>query len=172
MDWIATNNPGKYTQAGVKWMGTGADHAMIWAERNLKGPLSKKRWTQRRMWKNFTRERLEEEADKVNWNLTPRQMNRDGLEEMVRELESKIQGVMNKVAPMKVVEVKQKLTNWITPGLKRDMKEARDLQRQYTANREKNRWGGVENKKTSSIEGTTKSQESLSPQGTQGQNIS
>ena len=37
IDWIATNNPGKYTQARVKWMGTGADHAMIWAERNLMG---------------------------------------------------------------------------------------------------------------------------------------
>ena len=131
IDWIATNNPGKYTQTGVKWMGTGADHALIWTKRNLIGPVAEKRWTQRRMWKNFTKDKLEEEANRVNWNLAPTKMDRNGLEEMVEELEGKIKEVMDKVAPMKVVEVKQKLSNWITPELKRDMKEARDLQRNH-----------------------------------------
>ena len=83
------------------------------------------------MWKNFTKDKLEEEANRVNWNLTPKKMDRNGLEEMVEELEGKIKEVMDKVAPMKVVEVKQKLSNWITPELKRDMKEARDLQRNH-----------------------------------------
>ena len=131
IDWIVTNNPSKYKQAGVKWMGTGADHAMIWTERNLVGQLSRKRMIQRRMWKNFTKECLESEASKVNWNLKSAQKNREGLEEMVQELEEKIKGVMSKVAPMKIVEVKQKLTNWITPELKQGMKDSRDLQRQF-----------------------------------------
>ena len=50
---------------------------------------------------------------------------------MVEKLEGKIKTVMNKVASMKVAEVKQSNLQWMTPSLKEGMKTERELQRQH-----------------------------------------
>ena len=54
IDWMVTNTPEKYTRAGVTWMGTGADHALVWAERSLQKGLGQKRRTRKRIWKKYT----------------------------------------------------------------------------------------------------------------------
>ena len=55
IDWMVTNTPEKYTRAGVTWMGTGADHALVWAERSLQQGLGQRRRTRKRMWKSIQR---------------------------------------------------------------------------------------------------------------------
>merc|ERR1711874_806977 len=131
IDWMVTNTPEKYTRAGVTWMGTGADHALIWAERSLQQGLGQKRKTRKRIWKKYTDERLKQEAGKVDWELSDQPHTREGLDRMVEELEEKIKKVMTKVAPMKTVEVKPRKMEWITAELREGRKKSMELQRQY-----------------------------------------
>ena len=117
-------------------MGTGADHAMVWAERSLQQGLSRKRKTRKRMWKKYTEERLWEEARRVEWELSKQPSTRRGLDNMVNELEEKIKKVMTKVAPMKTVEVKPRKMEWITAELREGRKRSMELQRKYRNTRE------------------------------------
>ena len=50
-------------ESGVEWTGTGADHALVWATKDLKTQFRRKRMTRKRLWEHFTQEKLEEEAD-------------------------------------------------------------------------------------------------------------
>ena len=47
----------------MEWTGTGADHALVWATKDLKTQFRRKRMTRKRLWEHFTQEKLEEEAD-------------------------------------------------------------------------------------------------------------
>ena len=135
LDWMVTNTPEKYTRAGVTWMGTGADHALVWAERSLQQGLGQRRRTRKRMWKNYTEERLKQEAGKVDWELSNQPHTREGLDSMVEELEGKIKKVMNGVAPMKTVEVKPRKLGWLTAELREGRKKSMELQRKYHSTR-------------------------------------
>ena len=109
-----------------------------------------------KVWINFTTEGLEGEAKKVKWNLTQRATNREGLEKMVEELESIIKEVMNKVAPMKVIEVKQKNIK-----LKTWYEDSKRATKATQANWKILWWGSLETTEKASIKKIEKGKEGL-----------
>ena len=61
-DWILVNKPERIKSTGVEWIGSGADHALVWAEKEMRVKFRRKRKTRKRVWKMFSKERLEQEA--------------------------------------------------------------------------------------------------------------
>ena len=106
IDWILSNRPQNIVKTGVDWTGTRADHAIIWAVKEMRTKFRKTQMTRKRVWKKFQMDALEAEARSVNWSIAWEINSRANLEEAVRGLECKIKQVMEKVAPMKTMEKK------------------------------------------------------------------
>merc|ERR1712051_252662 len=101
LDWILANKPDNVKQTKAEWTGTGADHAIVWAVKEMKENFRKKQMTRKRIWKKFKKEELKEEADKLEWEETGELTTRGKIEAAVVDLEKKKKVVMEKVAPMK-----------------------------------------------------------------------
>ena len=84
---------------GVEWIGSGADHALVWAEKEMGATFRRTRKTRKRVWKEFSREQLEEEAKTTSWELDDGDGSEEDIEKMVETLEVAIKSVMEKVAP-------------------------------------------------------------------------
>ena len=108
IDWILSNRPQNIVKTKAEWTGTRADHAIVWAEKEMRIKFRKTQMTRKRVWKNFQVEVMEAEARSVNWSIAGEINSRTKLEEAVRDLECKIKQVMEKVAPMKTLEKKRK----------------------------------------------------------------
>ena len=108
IDWILSNRPQNIVKTKADWTGTRADHAIIWAVKEMRTKFRKTQMTRKRVWKKFQIDALEAEARSVNWSIAWEINSRDKLEEAVRGLECKIKQVMEKVAPMKTLEKKRK----------------------------------------------------------------
>ena len=131
IDWILTNKPERIQGTGVEWIGSGADHALVWAEKEMGAKFRRTRKTRKRIWKEFTKERLEEEATNTCWDLHEGDGEEEDIEKMVETLEMAIKKVMEKVAPMKTVVVKKARNRWLSQSTKKRIQEVRGLQLKY-----------------------------------------
>ena len=52
----------------MDWTGTGADHAVIWAMKDLKTKFRTSPMVRKRVWKNLSKERLTEVAGTMDWS--------------------------------------------------------------------------------------------------------
>ena len=131
IDWILVNKPERIISTGVEWIGNGADHALVWAKKEMKVQFRRKRKTRKRVWKMFSKERLEQEASTTCWELEEGEGSEKDLEKMVETLESAIKGVMEKVAPMKTVVVRKEKNRWLKQELKAKITTVKKLQARY-----------------------------------------
>ena len=131
IDWILSNRPQNIVKTKAEWTGTRADHAIVWAEKEMRIKFRKTQMTRKRVWKNFQVEVMEAEARSVNWSIAGEINSRTKLEEAVRDLECKIKQVMEKVAPMKTLEKKRKRSQWLTPELKKRIENVRRTRMRY-----------------------------------------
>ena len=114
IDWILVNKPKNIVQTKAEWTGSGADHAIVWAIKEMREEFRRKQMTRKRVWKKFQMEELKREANKIDWMVNGEINNRASLEEAVTSLEEKIKQVMEKVAPMKTLEKKRKRSRWLS----------------------------------------------------------
>ena len=119
IDWILVNRPKNIVKTKAEWTGSGADHAIVWAIKEMREEFRKKQMTRKRVWKKFQTEELEMEANKLDWEVNEELTDRASLEEAVASLECKMKQVMEKVAPMKTLEKKRKRSRWLSPELKK-----------------------------------------------------
>ena len=131
IDWILANKPEKIKSTGVEWIGSGADHALVWAEKEMGATFRRTRKTRKRVWKEFSREQLEEEAKTTSWELDDGDGSEEDIEKMVATLEVAIKGVMEKVAPMKTVTVRKAKNRWLKQELKEKITTVKILQVKY-----------------------------------------
>ena len=127
IDLIFTNKPEKIAKWGTEL--TGGSHSMIFATRESKYKRRKVQ-VRRRMWKNFTMENLEAEMNSVDWNSIMEKIEtREELDEKVETLEARIREVMEKVAPVKVINNNPDfLGDWMNEDLK-ERKASRNKKR-------------------------------------------
>ena len=101
IDLIFTNRPEKISQWGTEV--TGGSHSMIHATRESKYKRRKVQ-VRRRVWKEFTQERMEIEMNKIDWNrIMDKVETCEELDSSVENLENKVREVMEKVAPIKII---------------------------------------------------------------------
>jgi len=131
LDWILANKPDNVKQTKAEWTGTGADHAIVWAVKEMKESFRRKQMTRKRIWKKFSLKELEEEANKVDWEEVGELTSRSAIEEAVINLEKKIKVVMEKVAPMKTIEKKRKKSRWISQELKSLIERVKRIRLSY-----------------------------------------
>ena len=140
IDWIMTNQPEKMLGTGVEWTGSGADHALVWATKDLRTPFRRKRKIQKRIWKAFNKEVMEKEAQKATWELVGEEETEEDLNRMVGELEEAIKRTMEKVAPMKIVTIRKEKNKWLKRELQERIKVVKVVQREYmSSGREEDR---------------------------------
>ena len=89
------------------------------------------RKTRKRVWKAFSKERLEEEAKTTCWELDEGDGNEEDIEKMVATLEAAIKNVMEKVAPMKTVVVRKAKNRWLNQETKERITTVKKLQLRY-----------------------------------------
>ena len=131
IDWILTNKPENIVKTKAEWTGSGADHAIVWAMKEMREKFRKKQMTRKRVWKDFNIEELKQEADKLDWTTKEELTNKTSIEDAVRDLEGKIKQVMEKVAPMKTIEKKRKRSKWLSRGLKNKIEEVKKARMIY-----------------------------------------
>ena len=131
IDWILANKPENIIQTKAEWTGSGADHAIVWAIKEMREKFRKKQMTRKRIWKNFEMEELKREADRLDWTVNGELTNRASLEEAVINLEGKIKQVMEKVAPMKTLEKKRKRSRWLSQELKNRIESVKRTRMSY-----------------------------------------
>ena len=131
IDWIIANKPERIKSTGVEWVGSGADHALVWAKKDMGANFRRARKTRKRVWKAFSQERLEEEANTTCWELGEGGENEEEIERMVATLEETIKKVMEKVAPMKTVVVKKAKNKWLSEETKERIAIVKKLQAKY-----------------------------------------
>ena len=107
---------------------TGTSHDLVWTDINYKSVV-RTRQVRRRTWKNFSIVRLHQEAEKVDWRYEGIvQENESELNKRVEDLENKVRKVMDKVAPIKVIEDNPMRICWMTEDL-RQRRIYRDLKK-------------------------------------------
>ena len=131
IDWILTNKPESIVKTKAEWTGSGADHAIVWAIKEMRESFRKKQMTRKRIWKKFEMEELKKEANKLEWEVTGELTSRGSIEAAVINLESKIKLVMEKVAPMKTIEKKRKKSRWLSQELKSRMEKVKRIRLSY-----------------------------------------
>ena len=90
IDWVVANKPDNIIQTKAEWTGSGADHAIIWAIKEMREKFRKKQMTRKRIWKKFEMGELKREADKIEWKVNGELTSRASLEEAVINLESSV----------------------------------------------------------------------------------
>ena len=131
IDWILTNKPDNIVKTKAEWTGSGADHAIVWAMKEMREKFRRKQMTRKRIWKDFSIEELKQEADKLDWTIKGTLTNKTSIENAVKDLEGKIKQVMEKVAPMKTLEKKRKRSKWLSKGLKNKIEEVKKARMSY-----------------------------------------
>ena len=131
LDWILANKPDNVKQTKAEWTETGADHAIVWAIKEMRESFRKKQMTRKRIWKKFEMEELKKEANKLEWEVTEELTSRGSIEAAVLNLESTIKLVMEKVAPMKTIEKKRKKSRWISQELKSLIERVKRIRLSY-----------------------------------------
>ena len=76
IDWVVANKPENIVQTKAEWTGSGADHAIVWAIKEMREKFRKKQMTRKRIWKKFEMEELKREADRLDWTVNGELTNR------------------------------------------------------------------------------------------------
>ena len=139
IDHIWTNCPVKVKGCGQEET-PASDHQLVWVERSSRNLVEKVKETEKRMMKNFKIEDLEYLCRQVSWSHQPQaevQKTELNLNIRVQNLEDKINGILEKVAPMRVKKRNSRgRPQWMTPILLSRMKER--LKARNKAKRTKN----------------------------------
>ena len=126
VDMIFVNGVEKVVDSGV--VPTGSEHGAVWVE-IAKKVVKQSTITRRRTWKKFDRDKFNKDAEEINWNYDGEESNdEEGLEDRVKNLETKINDILEKHAPMKVVKEDETKALWLTTELKSRIK-ARNILR-------------------------------------------
>ena len=139
IDHIWTNRPIKVKGYGQEEM-SASDHQLVWVDRSSTNLVEKVKETEKRMMKNFKADDLEALCRKESWSHQVQgedQRTEYMLNLRVNNLEDKINGILEKVAPMRVKKRKSRgRPQWMTPVLLSRMKER--LKARNKAKRSKN----------------------------------
>ena len=139
IDHIWTNRPIKVKGYGQEEM-SASDHQLVWVDRSSTNLVEKVKETEKRMMKNFKPDDLEALCRQESWSHQVQgedQRTEYMLNLRVNNLEDKINGILEKVAPMRVKKRKIRgRPQWMTPVLLSRMKER--LKARNKAKRSKN----------------------------------
>ena len=133
---IWTNTPVRVLKCGQE-VNRASDHQLEWFERSSKNLVEKVKQTEKRSMKKFTLEVLEELCRQEDWVFQGEEERSEKLlEERVLALETKIQKILEKVAPMEVKKLAYRgKPRWITKELESLMKERKRTDRKASQSR-------------------------------------
>ena len=136
IDHVWTNCPVKVRRWGQEETAA-SDHHLVWVERSARNIVEKVKKTEKRIMKNFKLEDLEELCRSEEWNHQGNgDRTKDMLEQRVKNLETKIRSVLDKVAPMKIKNmVYRGKPRWISKEIDNHIRERHRTRRK--ANRTK-----------------------------------
>ena len=119
IDLIFTNISMKVS--AVKHTTMGGDHDLLEITRRSKY-IRKKATIQKRSWKEFTEERMREEAKKQKWDMFDKVRTEEELDEATRKFHEAINKVADVVAPWKTIKLNPNyLGRWMTDELQQEI---------------------------------------------------
>ena len=122
LDHFYSNHPEKLSDVQAHFRG-GSDHKLIFATRYTKSAISKPRIIRKRSFKDFESLKFIDAIRKTSWwNV----YSCDNVEEAVTLMTSKINEILDVMAPLKSFQVRTKFAPWMSQNTKNRIKE-RDL---------------------------------------------
>ena len=114
LDLILISDPAKISQCGVLDIGL-SDHQIIYCTRKCKKiPINRHHCVILRSLKNYSKEIFEEKLHEVNWQVV---LDSNSVHEAFYLFKSKLMAVIDNIAPMNYVRVKQRTAPWMTGEL-------------------------------------------------------
>ena len=136
LDHLYTNNPSKLSDVQAVFQG-GSDHKLIFVTRFSKSVIRKPRIIRKRCFKNFKPENFIHELENTMWWDV---YSCSDVNEAVGLLTSKLTKILDRMAPMRVIQVRQKYCPWLSQKTKDLIKERNKAQEKASESQKQEDW--------------------------------
>ena len=136
LDHLYTNNPGKLSEVYTELSG-GSDHRLIKVTRFAKSIKRNARYVRKRCYKGFDEEKFKDEVAKLSWYEL---YLCEDLDNAVRILTTSLTSILDRLAPVKTVQIRTRYAPWLSPETKAVMKERDAAQVQATQTQYADDW--------------------------------
>ena len=133
IDLIFVSDPNKISQSGVGDVCT-SDHQLIYCTRKLtQTPIHEHKWMKIRSFKNYSKNILETKLGEVDWSMV---INKENVEDAWKLFKSTFIKVIDSVAPLKTVRVKQRSEPWVTGEILQCIRDRTKIFRKFKRTKE------------------------------------
>ena len=136
LDHWYTNRPGKLSEIQIKNVGA-SDHRLITGTRFSKSVISKPKVIKKRSFKNFNPTEFIEAVHSLSW--WDVYISED-VEEASNIFKKRINEILDKMAPVKSFQIRNKYAPWLTPNLKAEMQKRDKAQREAQETKNDEKW--------------------------------
>ena len=136
LDHWYTNRPGKLSNIQVNNQGA-SDHKLLFATRYSKAVISKPKVIRKRSFKNFNPSEFIDAIRSISWWDV---YSSEDVEEATRMFTNKVCKILNKMAPVKTIQVRKRYAPWLSPSLKADILKRDQIQREAQETRSVEKW--------------------------------
>ena len=136
LDHLYTNNPGKLSEVYTELSG-GSDHRLIKVTRFAKSIKKNARYVRKRCYKGFDEETFKAEVAKLSWYEL---YLCEDLDNAVQILTTSLTSILDRLAPVKTVQIRTRYAPWLSPETKAVMKERDAAQVQATQTQYADDW--------------------------------
>ena len=133
IDLIFVSDPNKISQSGVGDVCT-SDHQLIYCTHKLtQTPIHEHKWMKIRSFKNYSKNILETKLGEVDWSMV---INKENVEDAWKLFKSTFIKVIDSVAPLKTVRVKQGSEPWVTGEILQCIRDRTKIFRKFKRTKE------------------------------------
>ena len=125
LDHFYCNYPEKLSEVEAHYRG-GSDHKIIFGVRYTRSAISKPRIVRKRMYKNFKADEFIHAVQNISWWEV---YTCENVEEAVKIMTRKISSILDKMAPIKNIQVRTKYAPWMSENTKQRLKERNEAQK-------------------------------------------
>ena len=125
LDHFYSNYPEKLSEVEAHYRG-GSDHKIIFGVRYTRSAISKPRIVRKRMYKNFKADEFIHAVQNISWWEV---YTCENVEEAVKIMTRKISSILDKMAPIKNIQVRTKYAPWMSENTKQRLKERNEAQK-------------------------------------------
>ena len=140
LDHIYTNKPEKCSEAYTEYRGS--DHKLIKVTRYCKSLKSNIRYVRKRVYKNFCAAKFCEEVRQISWYDVYMCDNPSQAAEL---LTNKLSYILDKMSPIRTIQVRKKYVPWLSLATKELMKERDAAQTKAATSRCQDDWRAFKN---------------------------
>ena len=136
LDHFYSNHPEKLSDVQAHYRG-GSDHKLIFAIRYTKSAVSKPRMIRKRSYRDFEPAKFLESVRNLSWWDI---YSCNNVEEAVTKISEKLTIILDKMAPIKNIQVRTKYAPWMSQNTKNKMNERDEAQKKAADTKSNDDW--------------------------------